>query len=146
MVSEAKSLSELLGGYKAEEKKPETKMKKASRKAIKEKKQEEGKKKLTKIAKKLIGEKKKPQYKILSELLGAIKVEKGTKRKFPAYGVGTSKKAAPKKNKKKTVSKWVHHVRGQSKVLGITYKQAMMDPQVRESYYSAHNIKGKKPF
>lgn len=128
MVSEAKSLSELFGGYKAEEKKPETKMKKAARKAIKEKKQEEGKKKLTKIAKKLIG-------------------EKGTKRKFPAYGVGTKmKKAAPKKNKKKTVSKWVHHVRGQAKKLGITYKQAMMDPDVRESYYAAHNLPGRKPF
>ncbi len=34
----------------------------------------------------------------------------------------------------KKVNKWVSHTKTQAKKLGLTYKQALMDPRVKASY------------
>jgi len=46
----------------------------------------------------------------------------------------------------KIKNKWIHHVSGQAKKLGIKYSEAMKDPRVKASYYEAHGLKRKKPF
>jgi hypothetical protein len=68
----------------------------------------------------------------------SVRKSRSPRRVRSSTKVRRARKATPKRTRrvgsKKMVNKWVQHIKAQSKKMGLTYKQAMMDPRVKASY------------